>query len=47
MEKAKEMLQKTQLPVNEICYSIGFENVSHFSRIFKDQYGFAPTQVRQ
>lgn len=47
LEKAKEMLQKTVLPVHEICYSIGFENVSHFSRIFKDHYGFAPTQFRQ
>ena len=47
LEKAKEMLQETVLPVNEICYSVGFENVSHFSRIFKNHYGYPPTQYRQ
>lgn len=47
LEKAKEMLQKTLLPVTEICYSMGFENISHFSRIFKDHYGQSPTEYRQ
>lgn len=46
LEKAKEMLRNTQLSVNEICYSMGFENVSHFSRIFKAQYGQSPTDFR-
>jgi len=46
LEKAKEMLQKTMLPVNEICYSMGFENVSHFSRIFKEHYGQSPSEYR-
>lgn len=46
LELAKQMLQQTAIPVTEICYSIGFENVSHFSRIFKDHYGFPPTQYR-
>ncbi|MCD0456399.1 AraC family transcriptional regulator [Chryseobacterium sp. LC2016-27] len=46
LEKAKEMLETTQLPVSEICYSLGFENISHFSRIFKEYHGKAPTVVR-
>lgn len=46
LERAKEMLQQTALPVGEICFSMGFENVSHFSRIFKNHYGFPPTQFR-
>lgn len=46
LEKAKEMLQKTMLPVTDICYSMGFENVSHFSRVFKDYHGHPPTQYR-
>ena len=46
LEKAKEMLQNTDLPVNEICFSMGFENVSHFSRIFKEYYGQSPTDYR-
>jgi len=46
LEKAKEMLQNTPFPVNEICYSMGFENISHFSRIFKEHYGQSPSNYR-
>ncbi|NDW12642.1 AraC family transcriptional regulator [Bacteroides sp. 214] len=47
LEKAREMIQNTAIPVNEIGYSIGFENISHFSRIFKEYYGQSPTDCRQ
>lgn len=47
LEKASEMLQATQMTVSDICFSIGFENVSHFSRVFKEHYGYPPTQNRQ
>ncbi len=46
LEKAKDMLQTTALSVAEICYSLGFENVSHFSRIFKEFHGHAPSAFR-
>lgn len=46
LSKAKELLESTQMSVSEICYSLGFENVSHFSRIFKDYNGGAPTSYR-
>jgi len=46
LEKAKEMLQETNLPVNEICYILGFENLSHFSRIFKEHHGQSPSEYR-
>ena len=41
--KAKDMLETTMMSVSEICYSLGFENTSHFSRIFKEFHGEAPT----
>ncbi|MCC8173291.1 MAG: AraC family transcriptional regulator [Odoribacter sp.] len=47
LEKAKEMFENTVLPVSEICYSLGFENLSHFSRIFKEHYGYSPTAYRE
>lgn len=46
LDKAKEMLETTQLPIAEICFSLGFENISHFSRVFKDHHGNAPTFYR-
>jgi AraC-like DNA-binding protein len=47
LKKAKEMLETTGMSVSEICYSLGFENVSHFSRIFKQYHGAVPTSLRQ
>ena len=47
LTKAKEMLEITALPVNDICFSVGFENVSHFSRIFKEHYGVPPSHYRK
>lgn len=46
LEKAKEMLETTLMSVSDICYSLGFENTSHFSRIFKEYHGQAPTVFR-
>ncbi|MCF0065773.1 AraC family transcriptional regulator [Dyadobacter chenwenxiniae] len=46
LEKAKDMLETTLMSVSDICYTLGFENVSHFSRIFKQYHGQAPSVFR-
>ena len=46
LNKAKELMESTPMSVSEICYSLGFENASHFSRIFKEYHGQAPTSFR-
>lgn len=33
-------------PVLEICFACGFNNVSHFSRVFREFKGLTPTQFR-
>ena len=45
--KAKELLFSTQLTIADICYEIGYENVSHFSRLFKSHFGYNPSEVRK
>ena len=30
--------------ISEICYSLGFTNVSYFAKCFKEQYGVTPTE---
>lgn len=47
LNKAKEALENTDLSVLDVCYMVGFENPSHFSRIFKEHFGYAPSFVRQ
>ncbi|MEO6315262.1 MAG: AraC family transcriptional regulator [Chitinophagaceae bacterium] len=43
LEKAKELFSQTSMSVTDICYSLGFENLAHFSRLFKSHYGAAPS----
>ena len=45
LSKAHEMLRSSNLSVADVAYSLGFENPTHFSRIFKQQYGYAPSQL--
>ena len=46
LAKAKDLLETTAMSISDICYAVGFENVSHFSRIFKDLYGISPSSYR-
>lgn len=39
-----ELSEKKRKPA-EICYEIGFENLSHFSYAFKKHFGYAPTSL--
>jgi AraC-like DNA-binding protein len=39
-----QLAEKKRKPV-EVCYEIGFENLSHFSYAFKKHFGYAPTNL--
>ena len=41
------LLKKTNQSISEIAFNSGFENISHFSRIFKEKYGSSPLQFRK
>lgn len=47
MEKAKELLEKTDLRIVEISQKIGYENEKHFMKIFKVTCGVSPTEYRR
>jgi AraC-like DNA-binding protein len=42
MEQAKRLLREQQLSVAETAFHVGFTDVAHFSRIFKQVVGLAP-----
>jgi len=46
LEKAKLLLQTSDMAVSDITYDCGFKNISHFSRIFKDKFKFSPSDFR-
>lgn len=38
------LVEKKSKPI-DVCYEVGFENLSHFSYAFKKQFGYAPTAL--
>lgn len=47
LEAAHELIQKGERKVSEICFDVGFKNLSHFSKIYKEKYGIPPTRNLQ
>ena len=47
LQKAKELLETTDWTVSEIAFKTGFQTISHFSKIYKKQYGILPSVFRQ
>ena len=46
MERAKELLKSTELPVGEVARRVGFASPSHFSQQFRRIVGVAPSDLR-
>ncbi|TVY00381.1 helix-turn-helix domain-containing protein [Cohnella terricola] len=46
LEKARELLTHSGMPITEVCFATGFENVSHFSKAWKKKYGIPPSAMR-
>lgn len=47
LQKAKELLETSDMTVSEIAYKTGFQTINHFTKIFKNQYGIPPSVFRQ
>ncbi|GAB4028900.1 helix-turn-helix domain-containing protein [Spirosoma koreense] len=47
LEEAYFLLTKTDRSVSDVCFAIGFEDVSHFSFSFKARYQLTPTRLRK
>ncbi len=47
IHEAKRLLQETDRQVTEIAFRVGYKNVTHFNRIFKETEGISPIQFRK
>ena len=46
LDRAKELLRETSDRIQEISETVGFQDVAHFSRIFKSYEGCTPKEYR-
>jgi AraC-like DNA-binding protein len=44
LEAAHDKIRNDGKKVSDVCFEVGFKNLSHFSRVFKEQFGYAPTK---
>jgi AraC-like DNA-binding protein len=42
LKKAAILLAENKYRINEICYMVGFNNPSYFSKCFQKQFGMKP-----
>lgn len=47
MEKAKALLQNSNLKISDVSQSVGFHNFNYFSKAFKQAYGVTPMEYRK
>jgi AraC family transcriptional regulator, exoenzyme S synthesis regulatory protein ExsA len=47
LERSASLLQSTGMSVTEIMFECGFEDLSHFSRAFKEKFGLSPNTYRR
>ncbi|WP_123042776.1 response regulator transcription factor [Cohnella candidum] len=46
MEKAKEYLRHSSMPVHDIAFLVGFKETKYFFKVFKKHVGLTPTEYR-
>lgn len=47
IEKAKQLLRDTYQFITEVCFDVGFNDLTHFERVFKNQVGMTPSAYRK
>ncbi|RPD42619.1 AraC family transcriptional regulator [Chitinophaga barathri] len=47
LERARKLLEKTELPVHEIAWEVGYESAAGFSRVFSNYYKLSPKDFRR
>jgi AraC-like DNA-binding protein len=47
LTESKRLLKETSLSVSEIAYKVGYNNITHFNRVFKEKNGISPTEFRE
>jgi len=46
LHKARQLLQDKEFHISEVAYQVGFNDVSYFSRAFRQEFGVSPRDYR-
>lgn len=46
VEASRLLVEKSDAHITEIAYLVGFKNISYFNKLFKEQFGLTPKEVR-
>lgn len=46
LARAKELLETTGMSVSEVAFAVGFSWLNYFSRVFREEFGVMPSEVR-
>ena len=44
LSRAQEMIQKREATISEISFKVGFSSPAYFSRCFKEEFGYSPSE---
>lgn len=47
LQRAKQLLETTDLQVSEIAYRVGYKDPAYFSHSFQEEFGVTPGAVRR
>ena len=47
LERAQNLLRRTDLSVTEVCLSVGFQSLGSFSSLFRRKFGMSPDKFRR
>ncbi|MGL5435663.1 MAG: response regulator transcription factor [Lachnospiraceae bacterium] len=47
MEEARYLLETSNLPVGEVAYQAGYNDLAYFSKVFRSRNGMTPAQYRR
>lgn len=46
MEEAERLLMKTDLPIGDIAYQVGYGNAAYFTKVFREKHQMTPAKFR-
>lgn len=47
LTKGRELLETTDKTVPEVAYESGFNSLNYFSKMFKEEFGISPNEIRK